>query len=798
METNNMPSLRERLWGKTQPLRDKLATIAEKTDNFNPVSMTVKGLGKAGEVIDDALGLPGRVATGFNDAVPKGFSEQVGQATEAVTGNKAAGMVTGLAAGIASPGIGGSEFKAGKKVFQGLTDVTTKTLDKLVGRGKVSKQFISDLLNAPDVRQAEKDVMRAALDEADDVVDVASYADKVKTNLLPLNFADTANMPSQGFLYENITLPDSLRGPVAKYNERIYESPIATSAGDVHFTKEHIPNYFAHTRIEDLPSDAARQMTSVADEFGVPKPSGKGATGTTRRVIEIQSDLMQKGRLDAEVKNSQSFLDLSKERNGLRPDGTPISPEVIKKAEARIAENEKLAPYRNTWHERIIREEVKQAAVDGKTKLQFPVGKTAMQIEGLGNETRWLNPSNSEQLNPSNLTVGGEAKMVDTPGVWVITDVLGDGKFKAVPKVNYDLAKGKASVPFNSDLHKMSPDQYLERLSEEFDISGKGDESNPIYKFYEKDIGKFLQKNYGAKRVTDPQGVEWWEMDVKPEWKDKAVFAHGMSKLGTTLAAAGAGAAAVVGKAAYDNKERLKMVPDAIREVYGYEPENQSASVIEAKQEEPVPVVEEPKIDLSTTVAPKEFHAALSRGIKHLNRFVNTTDPSGRQYAEINPEEIVNLFNAENGGSWSPTNGNKKIDYGISQLNASKRKDLRDPKTVWGSSWDNNFKDEYGNFDENNPEHQILGGVIVYAYARQKLTDLFKGGELNREPTQEDFIVAYNMDAKQVADAINGEDYNILVTNNSGKKVKKSLQKQYNDYLNYIKKNATSTQQTQH
>lgn len=32
----------------------------------------------------------------------------------------------------------------------------------------------------------------------------------------------------------------------------------------------------------------------------------------------------------------------------------------------------------------MVREEIAQAAKDGRTKLQFPTGETAMKVEGLG------------------------------------------------------------------------------------------------------------------------------------------------------------------------------------------------------------------------------------------------------------------------------------------------------------------------------------------------------------------------------------------------------------------------------
>ena len=54
-------------------------------------------------------------------------------------------------------------------------------------------------------------------------------------------------------------------------------------------------------------------------------------------------------------------------------------------------------------------------------------------------------------------------------------------------------------------------------LVEQFDISGKVDTNNPIYKFYEKDIGKYLQNKYGAKQIMDDRGVMWWEVPIRKE-----------------------------------------------------------------------------------------------------------------------------------------------------------------------------------------------------------------------------------------------------------------------------------------
>ena len=163
--------------------------------------------------------------------------------------------------------------------------------------------------------------------------------------------------------------------------------------------KNEIKNYFGHTRIEDM------------------------ADNKIRRVIEVQSDLYQKGNL---------------EREAMRPESIPVSeyrrvmsPEDLKQYEAlrvknqmrgldvydkkkwdtlekkyipeitkgRDSELSKLQQYSNpTAHFRMVREEIKKAADDGKTKLQFPTGETAMKIEGLGNTSRFVDAKTNEIL----------------------------------------------------------------------------------------------------------------------------------------------------------------------------------------------------------------------------------------------------------------------------------------------------------------------------------------------------------------------------------------------------------------
>ena len=403
----------------------------------------------------------------------------------------------------------------------------------------MSKQFISDLTNSPDLKQTERDLIREALKTEGDKIDVAKFAEKVKLELLPLervssNSSITKKIDGGGSVtastfagrYENINLPTELRGNIKDYSENIYESPIKTSAGGVHFagaTKEgSFFKYFGHTRIEDM------------------------ADNKTRRVIEVQSDLYQKGRLESSVigenvkPDSEFMKNFNLDKSKFTPELKLKQQKQIEAFEERQKNISKLQQYNDpTAHFRMIREEVKKASQDGKSKLQFPTGETAMKVEGLGERNPWTRldafdfspDANTPKLKVEDLKVGLEINNGMSAEQWVVTEVLGDGKFKAVPKNGYvDITSG------NSDrLSHFSREQMLDNISEQFDISGKVDTNNPIYKFYDKEVRKYLTSKYQAKEITDDKGVNWMQVDLKPEYGKLPVEAFGI--VGLTVGA---------------------------------------------------------------------------------------------------------------------------------------------------------------------------------------------------------------------------------------------------------------------
>jgi hypothetical protein len=472
------------------------------------------------------------------------------------------------------------------KPFEDSGDLSTKIINKLEGKTTVSRQFIEDLTNGGDVKQVEKDLIRGLLQGEGDKVNVEKFANKVKGELLPLKRTDLGEASDvmngeQYIRYESISLPDELKGNVANYTEILYESPVKTQAGKVHFSDTGTSNYFGHTRVEDMAPDSY-----VKGEYA-PAP---GTKGTTRRIIEVQSDLYQKGRLEGEGKVQNYQLTRLQFEERMTPDelakykaayniisgsgrfAQPEAVDFVKRIEEkyraeiereRFKQVSKLQQYNDpTAHFRMVREELKRAAADGKQTVLFPTGETAMKIEGLGQQSHfYVAPELSREnllnmplsqvnrhyrnypLTPEKLKTG---LLVQGGGQdWIITDILGDGKFKAVPKKTmiaghhaeaefYNKYKQYASNVNGGIALEDLPKEALKDFSilpqnETFDISGKVDANNPIYKFYEKELGRYLKNNYEASPITDAQGVSWYAVNLNApkvrESVSKPVFA---------------------------------------------------------------------------------------------------------------------------------------------------------------------------------------------------------------------------------------------------------------------------------
>jgi len=471
--------------------------------------------------------------------------------------------------------------------------------------------------------------------EVSDKISLPQLAKDVETQLVPLT-PTPVKSPRWSSVGEEF-IGDG------KYGEIVYQSPIKTSAGDVHYSsreypstfnsydavkasKDSFPNYFSHVRYEDLPNPmtkadraAITKRMLAGENVGIPL-NGERTTGGTRKILETQSDLMQKENFQKEIvgRTPANYNDLNNVKYG----------KMSLKAQSEI---DKLQPYNSNdplAHLRTFREEVKRAAKDGKDTLLIPSGETAMKIEGLGKADEfvyytptkkidsytenititdpslfpkkpksavgnlhtidmydlngdvaevsfiWLDKnglttptvrkkiplssieggvSAPKRLNSNNMKVGLEIEGKEEVRM-IITDILGDGKFKAVPKDKLTeqdiIIIGKAKNPetikgiFNSN-------RELANSIETFDISGKVDTKHFVYKLNEEAIPREARK-MGLEvtgKIKQDGGV-WWQIKIPTSMKDEPVTAFGQAKIGALAGVAGAtavGAGAMAG-----------------------------------------------------------------------------------------------------------------------------------------------------------------------------------------------------------------------------------------------------------
>ena len=199
-----------------------------------------------------------------------------------------------------------------------MNDTLAHRFGEIKGKGFIKPKV--EIISGSDISKSEKIfgkiVEKEAIDISSGKLSLSQLAKDVKTQLVPLT-------PTQVKSPRWSSVGEDFIGD-GKYGEIVYQSPIKTSAGDVHFLKspsrgweqnltaqarrrldtlsrrsiagtitdaeatewrsiisqqqpQDFPNYFSHIRYEDM------------------------ADGKTRKILETQSDLFQKGRLEREL-----------------------------------------------------------------------------------------------------------------------------------------------------------------------------------------------------------------------------------------------------------------------------------------------------------------------------------------------------------------------------------------------------------------------------------------------------------------------------------------------------------------
>lgn len=235
----------------------------------------------------------------------------------------------------------------------------------------------------------------------------------------------------------------------------------------------------------------------------------KGENTKTRRILEIQSDLFQKGR-DRE--------DLALNKNTKREFITPepgIPAEVWGKEDTKGNKNSnesrflQLLNKDNNWVTFFIKSIIQDSAKKGYEKVLFPKGETAAKIEGhetIADEIQKINDELRDLNNLDKYFIANQDIVYYKQGnnYYVVHE---EGKF-SIKKETFE--------KYKKDADNTEQISRLEKRKSELKSQGI-EKLKPIEGFYEIKVGNILEKLFGkdnVKTITDEYGNQWREITI--------------------------------------------------------------------------------------------------------------------------------------------------------------------------------------------------------------------------------------------------------------------------------------------
>lgn len=247
----------------------------------------------------------------------------------------------------------------------------------------------------------------------------------------------------------------------------------------------------------------------------------------TRRILEVQSDLFQKGRdkedlittdLDwSESSYMQHLLSSPEERN--------------KKENKKKRENQflQLLNKDGNWIPFFIKSIVQDSAKKGYEKVLFPTGDTASKIEGHSTleDFKKEKESRIKELEKEK-NKGFKNKFIAKTESG---SIIGEADTEIVVRdIASSFGINNPIIEKNTtEIQIANIDREIQQLQEELkrvETEGFG-ALKPIYDFYENRVGNTLRKIYGkdkVERIKDEYGNEWYQVPVVPEVDKSTIF----------------------------------------------------------------------------------------------------------------------------------------------------------------------------------------------------------------------------------------------------------------------------------
>lgn len=325
----------------------------------------------------------------------------------------------------------------------------------------------------------------------------------------------TKEEPSQ--YYSNLTVPGG-----TNYTENEIATPLITPniKGHAQFSTDNGIGWF---RVDEKLSggDVTRELQK-SGEIKI----------KTRRILEVQSDLFQKGRDSRDLVNSKIPTG-ELETIDFDDDGRPLPSPIMKDNENYLKSNQflQLLNKKNNWVTFFVKSIIQDSAKKGYEKVLFPLGDTAAKIEGHQTleEFKREKEGRIKSLQASldkpyfkrsegymRKTIDGnsgnyiEIKIQESPFEINIT-----GKNREEAENKYD-EKVKELKEQEKSFTERTNKEIKQLKKELADVESGKTQLSSIAKFYQNTVTNVLKKQgFKPVEITDEYGNKWNEVDIK-------------------------------------------------------------------------------------------------------------------------------------------------------------------------------------------------------------------------------------------------------------------------------------------
>lgn len=340
--------------------------------------------------------------------------------------------------------------------------------------------------------------------------DGPDYTQDPETGQYVVTQANTITDAGPSDHYSYMTVPGG-----TNYRENEIRTPDITPSirGHAAFSTDNGIGWF---RSDDKRTDTGSGKM-VSDRAGGLVQEGQVTDSKTRRILEVQSDLFQKGRNREDLAGT-----VTDEMGVLREDEVHALQEQLGEVPYSIRQNNffQLLNKDNNWVTFFVKSIIQDSTRKGYENVLFPAGDTANKIEGQDTLDKYISDREAwieKSKNTIKTLEGGLATFsyngtsyYKSGNKYYEDDMLEDGT-NEISKASYEKY---AKLSSEGQIQHLNS-QIIQFEKELADARAGTTKFSAINNFYENTIQNILNKQqFAPERIKDEHGNEWYKVDV--------------------------------------------------------------------------------------------------------------------------------------------------------------------------------------------------------------------------------------------------------------------------------------------